>query len=79
MNARRSMQMLGLTGLAVLGSSGVFSGAGAQSTTGRGPAPSLAAPKSPSRSPGAGGFIQRWLILEPIPTKGQLTQTAVPG
>jgi hypothetical protein len=77
MNARRSMQMLGLTGLAVLGSSGMFSSAGAQSRTGRGPAPSLAAPKSPSQSPGASGFIQRWLILEPIPTIGQLTDTAV--
>ena len=77
MNARRRMQMLGLTGLAVLGSSGMFSSAGAQSRTGRGPAPSLASPKSPSLSPGAGGFIQRWLILEPIPTKGQLTDTAV--
>ena len=77
MNARRSMQMLGLIGLAVLGSSGVFSSAGAQSSTGRGPAPSLTAPKSPSQSPGADGFIQRWLVLEPIPTKGQLTDTAV--
>ena len=77
MNARRGMQMLGLIALAVLGSSGVFSGAGAQSKTGRGRAPSLAAPKSPSQLPGAGGFIQRWLILEPIPTKGQLTDTAV--
>src|SRR5688572_7732891 len=77
MNARRSMQMLGLTGLAVLGSSGMFSSAGAQTSTGRGPAPSLAAPKSPTQSPGADGFIQRWLILEPIPTKGPLTDTAV--
>ena len=77
MNARRSMQMLGLIALAVLGSSGVFSSADAQSSSGRGPAPSLAAPKSPTQSPGADGFIQRWLILEPIPTKGQLTDTAV--
>lgn len=77
MNARRSMRMLGLMLLAVLGSAGVFSSADAQSTTGRGPAPSLATPKSPSKLPGADGFIQRWLILEPIATKGQLTDSAV--
>jgi len=77
MNARRNRPVLGLIALAVLGSSGVFSSADAQSSSGRGPAPSLAAPKSPTQSPGAGGFIQRWLILEPIPTKGQLTDTAV--
>jgi hypothetical protein len=63
--------------LAVLGSAGLFSSAGAQTGTGRGPAPTLAAPKSPAKAPGAEGFIQRWLILEPIPMKGQLTDTAV--
>jgi hypothetical protein len=77
MNPRRSMLILGLAGLAALGSPEAFSGDGTQSATGRGPAPSLTAPKSPGQSPGAGGFIQRWLILEPIPTKGQLTDTAV--
>jgi hypothetical protein len=77
MNARRRMQMLGLTGLAILGSSLMFSSAGAQSSTGRGAAASLAAPKSPSQTPGPGGFLQRWLVLEPIPTKGPLTDTAV--
>jgi hypothetical protein len=63
--------------LAVLGSAGLFSSAGAQTGTGRGPAPTLAAPKSPAKTPSADGFIQRWLILEPIPTKGQLTDAAV--
>ena len=77
MSARREMRSVGLIALAVLGSSGVFPRANAQSTAGRGPAPSLTAPKSPSRSPGVEGFIQRWLVLEPIPTKGQLTDSAV--
>ena len=69
--------MLRLIVLAVLGSAGLFSSAGAQTGTGRGPAPTLAAPKSPAKAPGGEGFIQRWLILEPIPMQGQLTDTAV--
>lgn len=77
MNTRRHRRMLRLIVLAVLGSAGLFSSAGAQTGTGRGPAPTLAAPKSPAKAPGGDGFIQRWLILEPIPMKGQLTDTAV--
>jgi hypothetical protein len=77
MNARRSRRMFGLIVLAFLGSSWVFSGAGAQSGTGHGPAPTLMAPKSPTKTPGADGFIQRWLVLEPIAMKGQLTDSAV--
>jgi hypothetical protein len=77
MNARRSLRMFGLIVLAFLGSSWVFSGAGAQSGTGRGPAPTLMAPKSPAKTPGADGFIQRWLVLEPLAMKGQLTDSAV--
>ena len=37
----------------------------------------LTTPKSPTRATDTDGFIQRWLILEPIPTKGQLTDSAV--
>lgn len=77
MNTRHSRRMLRLIVLAVLGGAGLISSAGAQSGTGRGPAPSLTAPKSPTRAPGANGFIQRWLVLEPIPMKGQLTDSAV--
>jgi hypothetical protein len=71
------MRMLGLIVLVVLGSPGIFSRADAQSSTGRGAAPSLVTPGSPTRPPDADGFIQRWLILEPIPMKGQLTDSAV--
>jgi hypothetical protein len=70
---------IGLALLAVAGSAEVFSTAGAQSGTGRGPAPTLTAPKSPARPPAADGFIQRWLVLEPIPVKGPLTDSAVQG
>jgi hypothetical protein len=42
----------------------------------RNPAASLTRPTSPERSPDLKGFIQRWLILEPIPSNG-LTDSAV--
>jgi hypothetical protein len=51
--------------------------AAAQSSTPRAPAPSLTRPVSPAKVPGADGFLQRWLILEPIATNGQLTDSAV--
>ena len=77
MNAPRRMRMLGLIVFAVLGSSGTLPRAAGQSSTARGPAPTLTTPKSPTRATDADGFIQRWLILEPIQTKGQLTDSAV--
>ncbi|HSW49394.1 MAG TPA: hypothetical protein VLH09_04425 [Bryobacteraceae bacterium] len=41
----------------------------------RGPAPSLTKPVSPEKAPDPDGFIQRWLLLEPIPASG-LTDSA---
>jgi hypothetical protein len=38
--------------------------------------PTLATPATPNKAPSAQGFIQRWLILEPIRVNG-LTDTAV--
>jgi len=43
---------------------------------GQTPAPTLARPTSPDSAPSADGFIQRWLLLEPIATVG-LTDSAV--
>ena len=43
----------------------------------RPPAPSLARPASPAKPTDAAGFIQRWLLLEPIRVPGQLTESAV--
>jgi hypothetical protein len=43
----------------------------------RGPAPSLARPTTSTKAPDARGFIQRWLLLEPIRVSGQLTDSAV--
>ena len=41
------------------------------------PAPSLTTPASAVKAPDADGFIQRWLILEPISVSGQLGDRAV--
>jgi hypothetical protein len=43
----------------------------------RPPAPSLTRPASPVKPAGADGFIQRWLLLDPIRVPGQLTEAAV--
>jgi len=43
----------------------------------RPPAPSLARPASAVKPAGADGFVQRWLLLEPIQVPGQLTESAV--
>jgi hypothetical protein len=40
------------------------------------PTPTLSLPTSAETAPAAGGFIPRWIILEPIPTEG-LTDSAV--
>jgi hypothetical protein len=45
--------------------------------TGRPPAPSLTQPASPEKAPNGDGFIQRWLILEPIRANTSLTDSAV--
>lgn len=49
----------------------------AQVAGGAAPAPSLSRPASPTAAPDAQGFLRRWLILEPIPVPGQLTDSAV--
>jgi hypothetical protein len=49
----------------------------AQQAAARPPAPSLVSPATPTKAPGVDGFLQRWLILEPIRVAGQLTDGAV--
>ena len=49
----------------------------AQNTTARPPAPTLARPKTPAKATDAAGFLQRWLVLEPIRVTGQLNDSAV--
>jgi len=71
MNARRKIL---LTSLAMMGAS-LMAVAGEDSA--RPPAPSLTPIASAEKVPDADGFIQRWLILEPIRCNTGLTDNAV--
>ncbi len=51
--------------------------AGQQPPAERAPAPTLSPPSTPAKAPDAAGFLQRWLLLEPIKVSGQLTDSAV--
>lgn len=64
-------------GAVVAGALGAALGLHAQTPAARGPAPSLVRPTSPAKAPNADGFLQRWLLLEPIRVSGQLTDSAV--
>lgn len=76
----RSVVPLGLIA-AFWPAASAFSTLAAELQEGRGaarpPAPSLARPTSPAKPTAADGFIQRWLILEPIRVPGQLTESAI--
>ncbi len=72
-NMRRSALVI-LAGSAFLGM------AAASGNAARDMAPYLTRPTTAERPPDANGFIQRWLILEPIPANGltdSLVQAAV--
>ena len=43
----------------------------------RAPAATLTHPSSAAKPPDAVGFLQRWIVLEPIKVPGQLTESAV--
>lgn len=71
---------LALVGDAVLLTAGVQQptpAAAAAPTPPRAAAASLKRPASPSKAPDADGFLQRWLLLEPLKVPGQLTESAV--
>ena len=68
-----TLRHLLLSATTVLASSTLFAIA---ADTARGPAPSLTSPATRQEAPGADGFIQRWLLLEPIAT-GDLTESVV--
>jgi hypothetical protein len=72
---RRSWALLPLT--AALALTTIVTAGGAQSVPPRAPAASLARPIAGPKPADANGFLQRWLLLEPQPINGQLTQTAV--
>lgn len=74
---RRASAWMAAAALAILGS--VAHGAGQQPSApaARGSAPTLKHPSTAARPPDAAGFLQRWLVLEPIKVSGQLTDSAV--
>lgn len=43
----------------------------------RPPAPTLTRPSTPAKAVDGAGFVQRWILLEPIKVPGQLTEGAV--
>jgi len=65
--------------LAALGVASVVGLAAAQQPAqqARPPAATLTRPSSPAKPANAAGFLQRWLVLEPIKVPGQLTESAV--
>lgn len=76
MTSRWPAWLPALGALALLG--GVVHATGQQSVLGeRPPAPTLTRPSTPLKPTDAAGFLQRWLVLEPIKVPGQLTESAV--
>lgn len=65
-----------ISALAILAGSALFGTAAVPVDAAQPPAPTLTRPASPERAPNAAGFIQRWLLLEPIGANG-LTDSAV--
>jgi hypothetical protein len=55
----------------------LFGGAYAQQAAPRPAAATLTTPKGASLPVDARGFIHRWLVLEPVPVQGRLTEAAV--
>jgi hypothetical protein len=53
--------------IVILADSSLLAMAAASSNAARGLTPYLTRPTSAERSPDARGFMQRWLLLEPIP------------
>jgi hypothetical protein len=70
------LRVILLSVVVVLGGSMLFRTIAASGESGPGSTPSLTHPTSGEKGPNAEGFIQRWLILEPIPATG-LTDSAV--
>ena len=87
MMKRRHLFLPALGAVTILSGSLLVAGVRQQPATGsrgaeptaapRGPAASLARPTSPTKAADAAGFLQRWLLLEPIKVSGQLTDSAV--
>src|SRR5689334_13677778 len=55
----------------------IASAAGAEPGAAPPPAPTLTEPRGATSRTDTRGFIHRWLVLEPVPVPGRLTETAV--
>ena len=72
-----TLRNLFLTTSALLAGAALTGTADAQAIAPRGLATSLIAPATPTATPSTEGFIQRWMLLEPIAVNGLVTQNAV--
>jgi hypothetical protein len=77
MKTRRNAFVPVLGTVAILSGSVLLGVAGQPPAPARGAAPSLVSPGPAPKAPDAAGFLQRWLILEPIRVAPQLTDSAV--
>jgi hypothetical protein len=77
MKTRHPATLAALSALAVLSGSVILAGAAQQPAPARSPAATLMRPSSASKSADAAGFLQRWVLLEPIRVAPQLTEAAV--
>jgi hypothetical protein len=67
----------GVVLLAILAGSTALAVAEPQDAPPRPPAATLTKPATPAKEPDAGGFVRRWLVLEPIRTTAPLTDSGV--
>jgi len=67
----------GLTAAQMTPGPGAVAPAPSQDATPRPPAPTLTRATSATKAPDADGFLRRWLVLEPIRTTGQLSDSAI--
>ncbi len=79
MTRRHGRWQAALAALAILGGAGLLAAQqpAAPAPAARAAAATLTRPSSAARPPDAAGFLQRWLVLEPIKVPGQLTEAAV--
>ena len=74
---RPALAMAALAAAAVVTVAAQTNPPAATASTPRAPAASLTRPTAAPKAPNADGFLQRWLLLEPLPIPGQLTESAV--
>jgi hypothetical protein len=73
----RYCSALNALGLSVMLGAAMHAAGQQGSVAARPPAATLTRPSTPTKVTDAAGFLQRWLVLEPIKVSGQLTDSAV--